>query len=81
MPRPTVARGWLLPVSIAPLLGGLMLPAPVIHAARTTRHVTDCGDAGTSTLRGKIAVASAGDTIVSDQDCTITLATGTLTLA
>jgi hypothetical protein len=50
-------------------------------AAVNTLHVTDCGDAGANTLRGQIAAAGAGDTIVFDQDCTITLTTGTLPLS
>jgi CSLREA domain-containing protein len=68
-----VLVGWLLVTPAAPV------------AAANTLHVTDCGDAGTNTLRGQIAAASLGDTIVFDQNCTgasaITLATGTLTLA
>jgi hypothetical protein len=72
-------RRWRVPLYLTLLLAGLVLPAPVVHAA-TTLHVTDCGDAGTNTLRGRIGAAGAGDTIVFDQNCTITLATGTLTL-
>jgi hypothetical protein len=49
-------------------------------AATTTLHVTDCADSGPNTLRGLIASASAGDTIVYDQDCTTSLTNGTLTI-
>lgn len=45
-----------------------------------TLHVTDCGDAGTNTLRGKIGSAGVGNTIAFDQTCTITLTTGALSL-
>src|SRR4051812_9038380 len=77
----TASRRWFVPLCLALLLGGLTLPAPAVGAA-TIRHVTDCGDAGPNTLRGQIAAAAAGDTIVFDQNCTITLsqANGTLTL-
>lgn len=71
-------RRWLVPFCLALLLGGLALPATPVSAA--TQHVTNCGDAGANTLRGKIGAAAVGDTIVFDQNCTITLATGTLTL-
>ncbi|MGI8855645.1 MAG: beta strand repeat-containing protein [Thermomicrobiales bacterium] len=53
---------------------------PALVAAANTLHVTDCGDAGPTTLRGMIGSAGVGDTIVFDQNCTITLATGTGTL-
>src|SRR5262245_3542029 len=73
------SRVWVLLLSLALLVGALALPAARVSAA--TQHVTDCGDAGTNTLRGRIGAAGAGDTIVFDQNCTITLTTGTLTLA
>jgi hypothetical protein len=68
----------MLLLSLALLVSGLALPAWSVSAS--TQHVTDCGDAGANTLRGKIGAAGAGDTIVFDQDCTIVLTTGTLTL-
>src|SRR6185437_13920363 len=79
MTRRNASRRWLAPLCLTLLLGGLVLPAPAVSAA-TTQHVTDCGDAGANTLRGVIGSAGAGDTIVFDQDCTITLATEPLTL-
>jgi hypothetical protein len=78
MTRRNASRRWLVPLCLALLLGGLALPAALVSAA--TQHVTDCGDAGANTLRGLIGSAGVGDTIVFDQDCTITLATGPLTL-
>jgi hypothetical protein len=64
------------------LLFALVAAVPVGSvAAASTLHVTDCADSGTNTLRGLIASASAGDTIVYDQDCTTTLTTGTLTIS
>jgi hypothetical protein len=77
MMRRRGSRQWLVLLSLALLLSGLALPAAPVAA--NTLHVTDCGDAGANTLRGKIGSAAAGDTIVFDQDCTITLTTGTLT--
>jgi hypothetical protein len=77
-------RRWLAPLCLALLLGGIALPAPAVHAA-STLHVASCADSGATTLRGRIASAAAGDTIVFDLDCTgataITLSTGRLTLA
>jgi hypothetical protein len=75
-------RRWLAPLGLALLLGGLALLTPAVSAA--TQHVTDCGDVGANTLRGKIGSAASGETIVFDQDCTgataIVLTTGTLVL-
>ncbi len=75
------SRRWLVPLGLALLLGGLIVTSPVSVAAVNTLHVTDCGDAGANTLRGQIAASGAGDTIVFDQNCTITLTTGTLPLS
>ena len=72
-------RHRLVPLFLAVLLAGLALPASAVHAA-TTWHVTSCADSGATTLRGRIGAAAAGDTIVFDQNCTITLTTGTLTM-
>src|SRR5262249_3145604 len=72
------SRPWMLLLSLALIVSGLALPAASVSAS--TQHVTDCGDAGSNTLRGKIGAAGAGDTIIFDQDCTIVLTTGTLTL-
>jgi predicted outer membrane repeat protein len=63
------------------VLGGVLLLVLTLVAASlpsgvmaaTTLHVTDCADTGANTLRGQIAAAGAGDTIVYDQDCTTTL--------
>ena len=52
-------RRFLVPLMLGLLLSGLVLPAPAALAA-TTRHVTDCGDAGANTLRGQIAAAAGG---------------------
>ena len=63
--------GWLLVTPAAPV------------AAANTLHVTDCGDAGANTLRGKIGAAVAGTRSSSTRTAgasAITLATGTLTL-
>ncbi len=76
MTRRRNPRRWLLLLSLALLLGNRALPTPVVAAG--TQHVTDCGDAGPNTLRGKISSAAAGDTIVFDQNCIITLTTGSL---
>jgi hypothetical protein len=85
MTRRNASRRWLVPLGLALLFGGLIVTSPVSVAAVNTLHVTDCGDAGANTLRGQIAAAGAGDTIVFDQDCTgataIVLATGTLRLS
>src|SRR4051794_28561633 len=70
-------RHWLAPLCLALLLGGIALHATPALAG--TQSVTDCGDSGANTLRGKIASAAAGDTIVFAQNCTIILAS-TLTL-
>jgi hypothetical protein len=76
--------GPLLRRALAALLLSWLLLTPAAPVAAATQHVTDCGDAGTNTLRGRIAAAAVGDTIVFNQDCTgataITLTTGTLTL-
>src|SRR5258708_5694448 len=80
MMRQMTPRCWLVLLGLMLLAGGLVLPAPTVSAANTL-HVQSCADdGGGTTLRGQIAVASAGDTIVFDQNCTITLTTGTLTL-
>jgi hypothetical protein len=81
MTRRNASRRWLVPLGLALLFGGLIVTSPVSVAAVNTLHVTDCGDAGANTLRGQIAASGAGDTIVFDQDCTITLTTGTLPLS
>src|SRR3954462_12622357 len=61
-------------------IGGWLVAAPGAPVIATNAlHVTDCGDAGANTLRGQIE-AGAGDTIVFDQNCIITLTTGTLPL-
>jgi hypothetical protein len=67
------------------LLGALVIapPAPV---GANTLQVTNCTDtdvSGDGSLRGEIAAAGVGDTIVFDQNCTITLslANGPLALA
>jgi hypothetical protein len=74
------SQRWLVPVFLAVLLGGFALPAPAVRAA-TPLHVTSCADdGGAATLRGMIGAAAAGDTIVFDQDCMITLTQGTLSL-
>jgi hypothetical protein len=81
MARQTALRTLGMVIGLALLLGGLALLLPTARvAAASTLHVTDCRDDGANTLRGKIASAGAGDTIVFDQNCTITLSTGTLAL-
>ena len=75
----SASRRWLVLFCLALLLGGFALPTPPVAAANTL-HVTDCGDAGANALRGNIGSAGVGDTIVFDQNCIITLTTGTLTL-
>jgi Bacterial Ig-like domain (group 2) len=59
-------------------LGSLLLPG-VLRAAPVTRHVSSCADSGGASLRGTIAAAAAGDSIVFDLDCTIALG-ATLTI-
>ena len=77
MTRSAAGRPWLVPLCLTLLIGGLVLPAVPVGA--NTLHVTNCGDAGPNTLRGEIAAAAVGDTIIFNQDCIITLTTGTLT--
>ncbi len=78
----STSRRWLVPIGLVLLIGGLALPAARVAAG--TQHVMSClDDGGATTLRGRIGTAAAGDTILFDQDCTITLtvASGALTLA
>ena len=49
--RRTPSRHWLLPLGLMFLLGGLALPALVVHAA-TTWHVTSCADDGGAATLG-----------------------------
>ncbi|MGI8857866.1 MAG: choice-of-anchor Q domain-containing protein [Thermomicrobiales bacterium] len=74
MTRRIATRRW--PVSfvlaVGLLLGGVAFSAAPVSAA-TTLHVTNCTDTGVSadgSLRGEIAAAAAGDTIVFNQNCT-----------
>jgi hypothetical protein len=62
---------------------------PAVPVAANTLHVTNCTDSGVTgdgSLRGEIAAAGVGDTIVFDQDCTgataimLVFYSGTLTL-
>ncbi len=81
MTRRRTTLRWLMPLCLVMLCGSLALPATSVAAG--TQLVTDCGNTGTNTLRGRIAAAAVGDTILFNQDCTggtaITLAS-TLTL-
>jgi len=77
----STSRRWLVPIGLVLLIGGLALPAARVAAG--TQHVTSCADdGGATTLRGRIGTAATGDTILFDQNCTITLtaASGALTL-
>jgi hypothetical protein len=72
---------WALVTMMILLLAAISWVSSATPVAAATRLVTDCGDSGPNTLRGQIATAGVGDTILFNFDCTITLTSGTLKLA
>ncbi len=79
--QPSTSQRWLVPICLVLLLGAVAITPSAQVSAANTLLVTSCADdGGTTTLRGQIETAIAGDTIVFDQDCTITLTAGPLTL-
>ena len=72
-------RALIALLGCALVLAGWLVVTPAVPVSAAALHVTDCGNAGTHTLRGLIDSAATGSMIIFDQDCTITLTTGALT--